>query len=302
MTDNHRVLTENGWRELGQLQAGDYIATPRQLFADTSQHTDPQKLRVLAYLLADGSLSAHGATADFVSKDQVLIDAYQEGLTRFERLEPRTLQQVRGVTRVMVAGKEKKSSHETNSLVQFLRDLGLKTMKGGGWSGDKFVPEFVFGLDEEQISFFLASYWDCDGYVGKRSCFIKTISKHLAKDLQTLLLRLGIYATIYESRYFNNRRQEQIIAYQLTVYNLKTFNDKIAPYLLLKKMPEGELCSEELRDKVSRNIFLQEVETAWDGSIHSLMRTHGVDRQHFIKNTNNCRGSHPRWFGRLLKN
>ncbi|MCK6692594.1 MAG: hypothetical protein L6Q97_10885, partial [Thermoanaerobaculia bacterium] len=82
--------------------------------------------------------------------DQILIDAYQNSLSSFDRLEPRTLQQVRGVTRVMVAGKDKQFYHETNSLVQFLRDWGLKTMKGGCWSGDKFVPEFVFGLDEQQ--------------------------------------------------------------------------------------------------------------------------------------------------------
>ncbi|MCK6692593.1 MAG: DNA polymerase III subunit alpha, partial [Thermoanaerobaculia bacterium] len=48
MTADHQVLTENGWQEIGQLQAGDYIATPRQLFAETPQQTDPQKLRVLA--------------------------------------------------------------------------------------------------------------------------------------------------------------------------------------------------------------------------------------------------------------
>ena len=283
MTSNHRVLTENGWQEIGRLQPGDYIATPRRLFAETTQQTDRQKLRVLAYLLADGSLSSSGATAEFISKDQVLIEAFQESLSSFENLKFRTLQQVRDVTRVMTAGKNKKFYHETNSLVQFLRDWGLKTMKGGCRSGDKFIPEFVFGLDDDQIAFFLASYWDCDGYVGKKSCFIKTISSSLARGIQTLLLRLGIYSNIYESTYYNNRRQEQIIAYQVTVYNLKAFSEKIAAHLLLKQMKSGDLHGEEFRDKVSRDIFLKEVELEWTGSVKSLMRTHGIDRQHFYK-------------------
>ncbi len=283
MTADHRVLTENGWRAIGQLKPGDHIATPRQLLAETTQHTDPHKLRVLAYLLADGALRAHAATAEFVSKDQVLIDAYTESLTRFERLEPRTLQQVRGVTRVMVAGKEKTHYHEPNDLVQFLRDWGLKTMKGGCWSGDKFVPEFVFGLDEQQIAFFLACFWDCDGHVGQRACFIKTISHRLALDIQTLLLRLGIYTAIYESTYFNNRRQEEITAYQVTLYNLKAFYQKIAPHLLLKKMHGDNFNGREFRDQLSRQIFLNEVQGSWEGSVKALMRTHGIDRQHLYQ-------------------
>ncbi|MBK8427890.1 MAG: hypothetical protein IPL27_18825 [Lewinellaceae bacterium] len=38
MTSNHRVLTENGWRELGELQVGDAIATPRKLEAQSPEH------------------------------------------------------------------------------------------------------------------------------------------------------------------------------------------------------------------------------------------------------------------------
>ena len=222
MTANHRVLTENGWREIGQLKAGDYIATPRQLFAETHRQTDPKKLQILAYSLADGAPGADGATAAFVSK-------------------------------------------ETNSPVPFLRDRGLKTAKSGCCSGEKFVPEFVFGLEEKQIAFFLACYWDCDGYLGKETCFVKTISSRLATDLQTLLLRLGIYSTIHASTYFNKRRNKETTACQLTVYNLQAFKDKIAPHLLLK------------------NNFLQEEEAAWAGAAKNLLRTHGVDRQHFYK-------------------
>lgn len=281
MTSNHRVLTENGWQEIGDLQVGDFIATPRKLEAEQSQTFDNQKLRVLAYLLADGALSGSGATAEFVSKDKVLLDEYVRCLSGFDRLEPRTLQQVRDVTRIMVAGTDKKSYHETNSLVQSLRDWGLKTMKGGCWSGDKFMPEFVFELPESQIGFFLASLWDCDGHLGDKACFFKTISHRLAMDIQTLLLRLGIHSTIYEATYFNNRRQEHLTAYQISVYNLKSFAEKIAPHLVLKQMPDRELPFDESRDSVSRVLFFNELDQVWEGSQRGLMDTHGFSRQHF---------------------
>ncbi len=281
MTSNHRVLTENGWRELGELQVGDAIATPRKLDAESPTIFDKQKLRVLAYLLADGSLTSCGPTADFISKDQVLIDEYQNCLSAFERIEPRTLQQVRGMTRVMVRGVDKTSYHEPNSLVAILREWGLKTTSGGCWSGDKFVPEFVFGLTDELIGFFLASMWDCDGHVGEKICFLKTISPRLATDVQTLLLRLGIYSTTYETRYFNNRRQEEITAYQVSVYDLKAFSQKIAPKLVLKKMSEHSAFQDAFKDDVSREIFFEEVGSAWNGSQRALMQAQGFSRQHF---------------------
>ncbi len=281
MTANHKVLTEHGWREIGMLQPGDHIATPRALIAASPQTFDKQKLRVLAYLLADGSLTSCGPTADFISKDDALINAYKESLNAFERIEPTTLQQVRGVTRVMVRGVNKTSYHEPNALVAALRQWGLKTTTGGCWSGDKFVPEFVFGLNEELIAFFLASYWDCDGSVSEKICFVKTISPNLARDIQTLLLRLGIYATTYESKYFNNRRKEEITAYQVSVYNIPQFEEKIAPYLVLKKMPKRGPFLAEIKDDVSRPVFIAEIDQTWKGSQRGLMEAYGFSPQHF---------------------
>jgi DNA polymerase III alpha subunit len=281
MTSNHKVLTERGWREIGQLQAGDHIATPRQLSAARPREFDLKKLRVLAYLLADGSLTSCGPTADFISKDDALIAEYKNCLKAFERVEPRTMQQVRGVTRVMARGVDKTSYHEPNSLVAALREWGLKTTNGGCWSGDKFVPEFVFEATEEQIGFFLASFWDCDGHIGHKSCFIKTISPRLARDIQTLLLRIGIHSTIYESRYFNNRRQQTITAYQVTTYQFRDFAEKIAPHLVLKKQPARDMSGYESRDDVSRELLFEEIGTAWPGSQRSLHDVHGFSRQHF---------------------
>lgn len=201
MTANHKVLTENGWRELQQLNPGDHIATPRKLSADTTQTTDKNKLRVLAYLIADGSLT--------------------------------------------------------------------------------YVPEFVFGLSDDQIAFFLACLWDCDGHVGEKIAFVKTISQRLATDVQTLLLRLGIHSTIYETKYHNNRRNQDITAYQVSVYDLKNFADQIAPHLLLKQMPDRNEYGAIVKDDVSRQLFFEELGAAWQGSQRQLMEEHGFSRQHF---------------------
>jgi DNA uptake protein ComE-like DNA-binding protein len=191
--------------------------------------------------------------------------------------------QVRDVTRVMVAGYDKAKYHETNSLVTALRGWGLKTMKGGCTSDTKFIPDFVLGLADEDIAFFLASLWDCDGHIGQRLCFMKTISLKMATDIQTLLLRLGIYSTTYEAKYHNNRRDTEMTAYQITVYNLKLFKDLIAPHLVSKSMhEESHFTGIEKLDAVSRPIFLEEFSNAWQGSKRGFMSQYGFDRQHIM--------------------
>ncbi len=280
MTSNHKVLTELGWKELGQLSAGDHIAMPRKLDVKSPVSFDWQKLRVLAYLLADGSLTSCGATADFVSKDEVLIEEYKQCVAAFGNIETTSLQQIRDVTRVMVRGVDKKSYHEPNTLLSALREWGLKTTKGGCNSQTKFIPSFVFELDEKSIAFFLASYWDCDGFIGEKMAHIKTISWNLANGIQTLLLRLGIFSNIYESTYFSERRSGITTAYQVTVYNLKAFEEAIAPHLKLKKMRVGSRQA-ETKDDVSRSVFFKEIKHAWSGSQRGLMDAHGLSRQHF---------------------
>ena len=67
-------------------------------------------------------------------------------------------------------------------------------------SAEKFVPDAIFGLSDEQLARFLGVMYACDGHVycSDRLAQIgyTTISERLARDVQHLLLRLGIVATI----------------------------------------------------------------------------------------------------------
>ncbi|HMV98496.1 MAG TPA: DNA polymerase III subunit alpha [Acidobacteriota bacterium] len=280
VTQDHQVLTETGWRQVKDLQVNDFIATPRRLTVANEQDYNRQKLRVLAYLIADGSLSS-AACCDFVSKDEALLQEFQECVQAFERIETRTLQQLRGVTRVGVVGTQKKYYHEPNDVLAYLRDLGLKYRTGGCRSDQKFVPDFVFGLNSECIGFFLASLWDCDGHLGPKLYHYKTISHQLALDVQTLLLRLGIHSVIYESVYeAEKRKTEPTTAYQVTVYNLHLFRELVGPFLVSKSFPPAPSISYESRDSVSRQIFLTELEQTWSKSWKSLEREYDFSVQH----------------------
>ncbi len=152
VTSDHRLLTECGWRPLSDLKPGDYIGTPPHLVAEgTGSPCDRRRLRVLAYLIADGSLTS-GTMADFVSKDAGMLAEYARCLEAFDNVSASYVEQVRNVTRIGAAKASRgNAGYSTpNNLLQWLRELGLKyppgTKPGGAGSRDKFVPEFVFEL------------------------------------------------------------------------------------------------------------------------------------------------------------
>src|SRR5439155_5532626 len=95
----------------------------------------------------------------------------------------------------------------------------------------------VFELADAEIARVLAALWDCDGHVGARSVFLKTISRRLATDVQTLLLRLGIRSSIYESQYLAKKDSNDVsrVAYQVTPRGTRRFATLIQSSMLTAK-------------------------------------------------------------------
>jgi DNA polymerase-3 subunit alpha len=277
-TADHRFLTEHGWKPLNELQEGYYIATPPSLVEPESPiGFDRGKLRVLAYLIADGSLSSFAAV-DFVNKEPKLLEEYTQCLRSFENVEAVCLTQIHDVTRVMT---KKSSGKGTSSLLVWMRELGLKyapnsSKRGGCRSHEKFIPSFVFQLSNKDVAFFLASLWDCDGYVGEKLCHYKTISERLAYDIQTLLLRLGMTSIIHQADYESSRGKRT--AYQVTTYDTVKLSEVLSPHMLTGK--RNVLCRGYARNTLERQSFLSELRLATPLSGRKLMVEYGLNRQH----------------------
>ncbi len=278
-TPDHRYLTEDGWKPLHELKVGDYIATPHALISQNATY-DRRKLRLLAYLLADGDLG-NLAAVNFVSKDPALLDAYERCLGVFENTTPGRVEQVRDVTRVTVAKSDRANYHAPNELLAWLRELKLKhpagSKPGGVRSSEKFIPDFVFALSAADIAYFLAALWDCDGYAGRKLWHYKTISARLAEGVQTLLLKLGISSYIHTAAY--EGRQGQRTSYQVTVYETARLAEALQPYLLTAKRDAP--ATAYAQSGIARAPFIAEVEAATSLSQRALMQKFGIDRQHF---------------------
>ncbi len=62
-------------------------------------------------------------------------------------------------------------------------------------AGNKAVPEFAFGADEEFVSGLLSGYFSGDGNVSKSAVRASSTSERLIVDIALLLARVGVYAT-----------------------------------------------------------------------------------------------------------
>ncbi len=189
-TPNHPVLTSRGWEKLGHVAAGTRIAVPRQLPGpDDPTRLPDHEIVLLGALIADGALTqstpsfCFGADSRIFSEVEQAVGAYGVRMQLGSRSH--------GTARI--SGGRGSGPNPVTEMLKHHRLMGLR-------SAEKFVPDAVFGLGDEQLARFLGVMYACDGHVycSDRLAQIgyTTISKRLAHDVQHLLLRLGIVATI----------------------------------------------------------------------------------------------------------
>ncbi len=199
-TANHPLLTAQGWKRLEELAPGDIIATAMRLPEHGEEKPERADLcRLLGYLVGDGTFQTHRAVG-------------------FCGSEPCAVEDVIGIVARHfpgVAWREKRHSGDYqegdfsclypngygkpygNPLREWLREIGVL----GERDSTKRVPDWVWDAGEIGAANFLAGYFSADGCVKKatgRGWFVHfdTVSWRLAEDVQMLLLRLGIVATV----------------------------------------------------------------------------------------------------------
>ena len=200
-TANHRFLTVNGWKRLDELSNGDRICLPRSVPGPTEAQTmSDSELGLLGHLIGDGCTLARRssmyttAESDLVEVIRRLArEVFGEAIkVRVEAL-PRKF-------RVYLAMREHATHGRRSPLRDWLESLGCFGLR----SYEKHVPEEVFKQPDHGVAVFLRHLWATDGaifepaamHTGARVAFYSSNSEQLARDVQHLLLRLGICATL----------------------------------------------------------------------------------------------------------
>jgi replicative DNA helicase len=190
-TANHPVLLSSGWEELSGVKQGDRIAVPRRMPAPVLQPELPDhEVVLLGSLIADGAITQRTPRFCFGAGSPVL--PVVEKAVHAYGLRMRVSSGKKHGNALISAGPGARS----NPVTEMLQRHGLMGLR----SEHKFVPDAVFGLGDEQIARFLGVMYACDGHVycSERLAQVgyTTISERLARDVQHLLLRLGIVAAI----------------------------------------------------------------------------------------------------------
>lgn len=217
-TDNHRLLTSNGWKEVKNLSRDDVVAT--RVGNTNTKKYDINKLKMIGYLLGDGCFRENNFIHFYNTDINIVIDFKQA----VEMAYPNTY--------VMVQGKDVPSGsyvydcmirsrdyHERKyELLQDVSDWGFKNKL----SIEKEIPKFIFGLDTESILTVLGTYLDTDGsYTSRGHIRFKTGSYQLAFDVQELIRLVGFTSHVYSH---SNKEHD------ICVHNSHKLYDMLKPY------------------------------------------------------------------------
>ena len=201
-TGNHKFLTIHGWRRLDELKIGDRIALPRYISSSFIQSMDNAEIALLGHMIGDGcTLPRH--VIQYTTREEDLANKVANlAIEVFgERIIPRICKE-RDWYQVYLPAAYHLTHNVRNPVTEWLDALGVFGLR----SHQKFVPNHIFEQPQEAIALFLRHLWCTDGCIktGRDKCHYPSVyyassSEKLARDVQSLLLRLGINARLFLS-------------------------------------------------------------------------------------------------------
>ncbi|AMQ18839.1 vitamin B12-dependent ribonucleotide reductase [Thermococcus peptonophilus] len=187
-TLDHRLMTPEGWKEVGELKPGDKILLPRfEIEEDFGSESIGEDLAfVLGWFIGDGYLNLNDKRAWFyfnAEKEEEIAWKIREILAeRFNiKAEP----------------------HRYGNQIKLgVRGEAYRWLESLVGSNEKRVPEIVYRLKPSEIAAFLRGLFSADGYVDNDNAIrLTSKDRELLRDVQDLLLLFGILSKIYERPY-----------------------------------------------------------------------------------------------------
>jgi len=185
------ILQSPEYIPAGKLQRGDFIIFPKIRPNSKISLTDDEII-LLGYYLAEGSTYIHNKL-----NMPVVSFSLSEKETDFINDLKKKILLISGKNPMTIADR-KKHGIEVRVYSQKLRDLCLYHCGKG--ASTKILSKEIMSIDKEVIKKFVTAYWRGDGNVLKRKGSIlmraSTASEQLARQLQELFARIGIYLSI----------------------------------------------------------------------------------------------------------
>jgi site-specific recombinase XerD len=211
-TPEHRLFTldKDGFTQIqaSDLKSGDYVMGVKKISQHSKQYLTNDMWRLIGYICGDGTVSERRHGVILHDKNKVFLSLYVDLIERLFNKK----------TEIKPATNSKSYSVACYHmpLVKLLKKLGLATTTHG-----LRVPEKLLRSSEHAVANFLAGLYDADGNEGDPKFF--SANKEFIKDIQMLLLRLGIDSHLYTRNRMVRlpHKQEDSAKQPFTIYYLQ---------------------------------------------------------------------------------
>ncbi|MFH1332219.1 MAG: LAGLIDADG family homing endonuclease [archaeon] len=258
LTPEHPLLTIKGWKPVKELTINSRIATPRNIPCFGNDDMEDCKIKLLAYLIAEGH-TKKGVL--FSNSDKKIVNEFSESLNTFDsklklKKEKKDHYSIveKGYRTVCTAQEDIKRdckgrfargsriSCKKRSIREFLEKEGIHGLK----SQYKFIPESIMLLKKEKLSLFLNRLFSCDGSIYHQNGWeisYASSSEKLIRQVQHLLLRFEVLSKLRNKKIKLNGKMFDSFELVINGKNVFRFVKEIGFYG--KKEQKQRKCLEE---------------------------------------------------------
>lgn len=281
------VRTENGLEEkpLSEIKEGDYLLMPEKIdisledqlinFKPVIQKewnmkkvNIPQKIdktfaKILGYYLGDGNYEIDRIT--FSEHRKEVAEHYSSLIRNYFNIEPSVrFRENKGYYQIRVGSRV---------LAQLFRSIYQEEHK----TFDEKIPSIILKSSNESLASFISGLFDAEGYVSSRIA-LGVNNEQLVKQLQFVLLRLGVISSVIE---YDNRRNPYSKKHRFTVEisdieSIKKFKELIGFSSAEKQNKVNEL----IKGRSNRNKVRQIVINGRD--VARIIRNSGLTTTQFM--------------------
>jgi hypothetical protein len=232
-TLEHPILTDDGWKPLGEITTSNYVAIPRMnnIVRDTRVFTfedDPDFLWVLGMYLAEGNLDARRVTFSLGSHECEYAERIRSTMEKYGALSHSVINQEHHTIHLHISG---------DFWVGVFRELG------GELCATKRISDRMMIIDPS-LQRYIFDGWICgDGHIrktGNAVCGVST-SEKLIMQMQHILLRAGLRGGVQTRSHQEGRLESFNLEYSRTQENLRGYFDEnyyYAKVRSIEKIPQ----------------------------------------------------------------
>ena len=221
VTIDHPFLTPSGeWKPLNEIDV--WLAIPHKLPIDGTIVPNTNDVKFMAYYVTEGCKS--GNTVVLCNADKDIVKEF------YEIIDSDYSYYADGNCHYTITHNRKRD----NKYRDKLKEWGM----WGKYSYEKILPPEVFLWNNKFITLLINRMFACDGWVDTRGVGYCTTSEELARQLQHLLLRLGIFSRLRRKEAgYNGKRCKD--AFYITINEremLHKFSKNIGIFIKQKKL------------------------------------------------------------------